>query len=85
MVSPLSAFGLFNLFHGNGFGWTQVYADIASSAGFSIKDLRLALCACLQDSHGTNANADKRRTRRTFGVINKNHRFVFPHDESTIK
>jgi hypothetical protein len=32
--------------------------------------LRLAICACLQDAKWTNTDTDKRRTRRTFGVIN---------------
>jgi len=85
MDSPLSFFGLFILFYSNGFCGAQVYADIASSARFNINNLRLAICAYFQNSHGTNTHADKRRTRRTFAVVNNNHRFALPHGESTIK
>jgi hypothetical protein len=76
---------LFTLLYSNGFGWAQVYADLALSAGFNINDLRLAIGAYFQNAHGTNTRADKHRTRRAFGVVNNNHCLVFPHGESTIK
>ena len=70
---------------GDGFRWTQVYADTAKRTRSNVNEPRFLFAVNLENALRADADADKRNTSRTLGVVDGNLRFMLVHGESTIK